>query len=181
MSDATDVEQIKRVAARYALALDSGNPELLVGGVFTQDAVLNYDADEIEADEIVGAEAIDAYFRELPHGLIGMMHFVSNFSINVNGDEATSLCYYQAWHWFSDSETPDPLAPVTFVAVGCYEDILVRTTEGWRIRRRTSRLITPGPVGLGSPPEHLREFFIKRTTRKNLHTPGSPPRAAMAP
>ena len=174
VGEPSDLAQIERVIVRYALLLDSGNQDILLGNVFTDDAVLHYDV-----DDIVGANAIRSFYSNRPSAVVGMMHFVSNFSIDVDGDEATSLSYYQAWHWFSQSDVTDPLAPVTFASVGCFDDELVRTSDGWRIRRRTIRPITPGAIGIGEPPSGVREMFVRRASQPNLRSPGSPPRAAL--
>ena len=174
LGDPSDLAEIERVIVRYSLLLDSGNQDLLLGSVFTEDAVLHYDV-----DDIVGASAIRSFYSNRPSGVAGMMHFVSNFSIDVDGDEAISLSYYQAWHWFSQSGKTDPLGPVTFASVGCFDDELVRTSGGWRIRRRTLRPITPGPIGIGEPPSAIREMFVHRASQQNLRSPGSPPRAGL--
>ena len=166
--------EIARLIVRYTLLLDSGNKERVVGAIFTDDAVLDY-----EENKIVGTDAIRAFYASRPPGIGGVMHFVNNFSIDVDGDLATSLSYYQAWHWFVSAGRADSLSPVNFVSVGCFDDDLVRTREGWRIRQRALRPISLGPIGIGRPRDSAREMYRHRVNRPNLQTPGSPPRAAI--
>ena len=171
MQDIGDYGEINLVVARYALLIDSGNPDRLVSDVFTEDTVLDYGT-----GEITGEETIRQFFAGATT-LAGSMHFVSNFSICIDGDLSSSLCYYQAWHWFA-KDGEDKLPAVDLVTVGCYDDHLVRTDVGWPIRRRTLRPLAPGPVGFGTPPDYLRQMLEQRADQPGMRTPGSPPLAA---
>jgi hypothetical protein len=69
-------------------------------------------------------------------------HRLTNFVVDVDGDTATARTYVHAVLML----TPDDGANWVD-AVGHYDDELVRTDEGWRIRRRvtkTPRILTGG-------------------------------------
>jgi hypothetical protein len=61
-------------------------------------------------------------------------HMLSNFVVRVNGDEATSTSYVHAVLAFA----ADPSAWID--SVGTYRDVLTRTSDGWRIKSRVTRL-----------------------------------------
>ena len=60
--------------------------------------------------------------------MVGMyqstQHIITNHTITINGDEATSIAYVQAQHY-----NPDSIMTIG----GYYTNKLVRTPEGWRI------------------------------------------------
>ncbi len=57
-------------------------------------------------------------------------HLMSNFTITVNGDEATCTTYIQATHYLPDDEGGGQS-----IIRGYYTNTLVRTPEGWKIRK----------------------------------------------
>jgi hypothetical protein len=56
---------------------------------------------------------------------------LGNFTVEVDGDEADSSCYFQAQHVLTGTPGGD-----FYTIAGIYRDHMVRTTEGWRIARR---------------------------------------------
>src|SRR5262249_11294527 len=112
--------------------------------------------------EVVGRDAIRAFF-DASAPLDGSAHYVSNFLVTVDGDTATSRCYYQSWHWFPSTAEFGVLRPVDFVGVGIYDDELRRTPDGWRITRRRMRTLGTGSIGIGMPPAAWRPMFEART------------------
>jgi hypothetical protein len=79
------------------------------------------------------AQIANDFFRDL--GAVSTQHLMSNFVVDVNGNQATLRSYLQATHVI------DP-AGVIVVAHGTYFDDVVRTPKGWKIAHRTLRLIT---------------------------------------
>ena len=95
---------------RYATGLDTKDWDLLASG-FTADGVADYGA--------LG-------------GLDASQHIITNEVIELDGDRATARCYFQAQHVFTGAEGGD-----NFLVGGTYDDEIVRTVDGWRIRHRT--------------------------------------------
>ena len=67
--------------------------------------------------------------------------------MRLDGDRARSTCYLQAQHVGTGTEGGDH-----FIIAGRYDDELVRTPDGWRIRdRRLDIVWTSGnPAVLGA-------------------------------
>lgn len=59
-------------------------------------------------------------------------HIVATHQVSIEGDKATSRCYLHAQHIRRDDAGEHH-----FVVAGRYEDDLVRTASGWRIKHRT--------------------------------------------
>jgi len=83
-----DVESIKKLKARYTLAVDARDTEGVVS-LFTADAV--WDGGSFGRYE--GADAIRAFFRAVPEQLSFFVHYVSNPLIEVDGNRATGSWY----------------------------------------------------------------------------------------
>ena len=58
-------------------------------------------------------------------------HLVGNHQVRVDGDEATCRCQLHSQHVREGTDGGD-----NFVVGGYYEDQLVRTPSGWRIKHR---------------------------------------------
>jgi len=58
-------------------------------------------------------------------------HLLGNTVVDVDGDDATSICYFQAQHVRAGTPGGD-----TYFIAGSYADRLVRTPQGWRIAER---------------------------------------------
>jgi 3-phenylpropionate/cinnamic acid dioxygenase small subunit len=113
---------------RYATGLDSRDWDLLAS-VFTEDGVADYGA---LGGVNRGPAAIVALCRGALQGLDASQHIIANEVIAIDGDEARARCYFQAQHVYAGAAGGD-----TYLVGGTYEDEVVRTAEGWRIRHRT--------------------------------------------
>lgn len=136
----TDRDDIVDVLTRYATGIDSRDWALF-RSCFTDDAQFDYGA----IGQWQSPEAITAYMRASHSG--PSIHRLTNFVIDVDGDTAAARTYVDAV----------VMGPKGFGAIenfGWYDDQLVRTDQGWRIRfRRTvlhgARL--PGPLRVVPP------------------------------
>lgn len=117
-----DEAEIRDVATDYALALDTRDWDRLKA-CFTDDCVVEYEA----SGDHEGRDAVAVACRAALEPLSCSQHFLSNFRISVDGDAATSLCYFTAQH-VRDGRT--------YLVAGTYTDELTRTVQGWRIARR---------------------------------------------
>ncbi len=159
MGQAEDRIEIEDLLVRYARLVDDGRRDEIAGAVFAEDAVVDYGT-----GEVTGRDAIRGFFTA-GAPLDGSAHYVSNFAITIDGDTARSSCYYQSWHWFTDTASFGVLRPVDFVGIGRYDDELRRTSDGWRIVRRNLRTLGPGSVGVGRPPAAWEPMFEARARR----------------
>ena len=71
-------------------------------------------------------------------------HFLSNVMIELDGDRATSRCYFNAPMGRVEGD-----GQLVITNCGWYDDELVRTDAGWRISRR----VCEQTIMIGSLPE----------------------------
>jgi 3-phenylpropionate/cinnamic acid dioxygenase small subunit len=125
-----DKEQIAEVLIRYATGIDFKDWALL-RTCWTEDVDVDYG----EVGRYSGADAITGLMEQL-HGAMGpTYHRMTNFAIAVDGDRATARSYVHAVL----QAIPDDAASWV-EALGHYDDELVRTSDGWRIARRTTSI-----------------------------------------
>src|SRR5581483_2694029 len=108
-----------------------GRPEEIAGAVasvFTDDGAADYG--ELGGVN-TGAATIAAFCRSALAGLDASQHLITNEVVELDGDRGRARCYFQAQHVYRGAEGGDH-----YLVGGTYEDELVRTPEGWRIRRR---------------------------------------------
>jgi ketosteroid isomerase-like protein len=119
-----DRQAIRDLVTRYACAVDRRDFDA-VAACFTPDA---------EADYTYFKGPIGVVLEKIRAGVGGFamtMHVVGNHLAEVHGDEAASETYAICHH-----RRPGASDGVDLVVAMRYLDELVRTTEGWRIRRR---------------------------------------------
>ena len=137
---AADVVAIQQVLYHYAYALDARDYDAL-DEVFAADAKLHTSG---------GTQMSPADYKAMCETelakLDGTHHMVTNTSVTVDGDRATSRAYFQAQH-VKRSLAPD----AQFLMAGWVDDELERRAEGWRIvdRRWHSSWSTGNPGVLG--------------------------------
>ncbi len=136
-----DQQAVKDITIAYCWALDRHEFELL-REVFLPDATARLGDEECD-----GIEAIMARIARALGPLDDSQHIISNHEVRVDGDSATSRCYLHAQHVRRTSQ-----GGPNFVVAGRYEDVLERTTAGWRIRRRVlTTMWTDGNPGVVRP------------------------------
>ncbi|MBW0018111.1 MAG: nuclear transport factor 2 family protein [Mycobacterium sp.] len=130
MSDRDDIFDL---TVRYATAIDSRQYKLL-STVFTEEADLDYG--------VVGhwkSAAEITEFMDAAHlGAAQTLHRMTNQAITIDGDTATVRTYVDALILLEDGSGANP--------VGCYDDHVVRTADGWRISSRTYTSVRLGGV-----------------------------------
>ena len=88
-------------------------------------------ADVVAYDE-VGIDAVRANkLRALLGGCGPSQHLLGNYQIEVDGDEARSVCRIRVYH-----EGAGQRAHLFFEVFGEYHDTWVRTADGWRMATR---------------------------------------------
>jgi len=121
-----DKQEITELCYRYALVLD-GRDWTGLTAVFTPDASAFY----LDKPACHGYQAIEDTVREALTPMTRSQHLISNVVVRLDGDQAESSCYLQAQHVKAGTPGGD-----NFIIAGRYDDKLVRTPDGWRIRER---------------------------------------------
>ena len=126
-----DAQDIRNLQVAYAYAIDSGAYDEL-DQVFTVDAVGDYD----RAGRVEGVAAIKALCRQALEPLTAAQHLNTNHLAKIDGDTATASCYLNVHLYRENTPGGDHLR-----MGGRYDDELVRTADGWRIRHRKLTLL----------------------------------------
>jgi hypothetical protein len=116
---------IQDVLTRYATGIDRRDWSLF-RTCFTEDLVADYGDFGLwkSPDEIT--DFMEYAHREMGHTL----HRLSNFSIQIDGEAARARTYVDALL------TPGPAGGEIHRGIGYYDDELVKTGDGWKIRKR---------------------------------------------
>ena len=124
---ATDYIEIRQLVARYAYAVDSGAEN---GAVYAD----LFSADGAFADrmgrETTGREGLAALARRNTRGPQSAFHFIMNHVIDPSPEGAVGKEYLLQLR-IGDGERPNDV-----FGGGHYDDIYVRTPDGWRFKRR---------------------------------------------
>lgn len=127
-----DERDVARVVARYGPLVDTG--DAAVADLWLEEGV--YDVDELLME---GARAVGAMVRSPQHQAFvaaGCAHFQGPVDVRVRGDEAEAVGYsLMLVH-------EDSAFRLRRVTANHWQ--LTRTGDGWRVVRRTSRLLDGG-------------------------------------
>jgi hypothetical protein len=150
-----DKAEIIEVLNLYAFALDAHSWDLF-DRIFTDDARADYGAG---ADWRSRADLVSA-FVDIHARLDSHQHTIMGHLVHVDADTAYSFTYGN-WLLIKYGTEGGP----TWLGTGWYDDELVRTDRGWRIKHRISRIVSysgnskipqiPEPVG-DQTPDDLR-------------------------
>jgi hypothetical protein len=124
-----DKEQIAEVLIRYATGIDSQDWPLL-RSCWTDEIDVDYQ----QLGRFTSADALTDVMRQLHENMGPTYHRMSNFVIAVDGDRATVRSYVQAVLMLQPDDSTNWVD-----ALGHYDDVFVRTADGWRISERVSR------------------------------------------
>ncbi|AKT42120.1 nuclear transport factor 2 family protein [Chondromyces crocatus] len=142
-----DESEITKLTYCYAAATDAvGAGRLLVAKAmyaqcFTPDAVLEVYSPGVDRNgppSLSGSpdDWADVALNEFTNGgYVSTQHLNGNVRVTVHGNTARMSTYLLATH------VVDPAGAVE-IANGTYEDVVVRTPQGWRISKRTLILST---------------------------------------
>ncbi len=122
LADAADRMEITELLHRYAWAVDNAAFDRL-GEVFTPDAQVDFGSVDqyVEGESVVkGLPAIRAWFAKALEPFPGVLHFMTNHRIELEGDEARTETLMQVLHMSMG---------------GVYRGHAVRTRDGWRFDR----------------------------------------------
>jgi actinorhodin biosynthesis protein ActVIA len=124
-----DYNDIQQLYARYNLAIDTGNGEAWAA-TFTPDGVFN--------NTNKGHDALVQFIKDWREKRDGAnrRHLNSNMVLTPTADGANASIYLLLLNV--------GVRPATIATTGIYEDVLVRTPQGWRFKSRIVHA-DPGP------------------------------------
>ena len=122
----TDEQEIRDLARLYCTAVDRRDWRLL-GEIFVPDATVTVRSSSL----MTGTGEIVSRYRRGLSKYDSTHHMVTNHEIAVEGDTALHSCLVHAQH-----VRPGAAGDSIFAIGGRYEDRLIRTPHGWRLRHR---------------------------------------------
>lgn len=138
---ALDYAEINQLYIRYNYGIDThGDNGMMWAGTFTKDGVFDLGGGK----KFVGREALLGFAHGAGKNNNGAPHhFATNIRIEPSADGAVGSAY------FFNVPTPEAGKPASITATGTYDDVLVRTPEGWRFKQRTfySNALPPAMIG----------------------------------
>ena len=139
-----DLAEIHHLHSQYNQGTDFGNAEMWLNA-FTEDAIFRIG----ETGEWVGRDQMTEWRRQSfapRQANYTYRHWNSSWVITPTGDGgATGRVYWLAF---------DPSAEELAISdTGYYDDIYVRTANGWRIKQRHAHPDPSSPAGGGSRPQ----------------------------
>jgi hypothetical protein len=161
-----DYIEIQQLVARYGYALDSGAPEGTGGdyaGLFTADG--EFVGPGIP-DNTQGREKLGSLARIQPGGRRGptyVSHFLMNHLIEPSPDGAKGTVYLLVIN-FGENGKASSLS-----MGGHYDDVYVRTADGWRFKRRQferGKVSLPPPQGEIAPAAVMRPLSDQPKNQK---------------
>jgi 3-phenylpropionate/cinnamic acid dioxygenase small subunit len=122
-------QDVADLLVRYASGIDRRDWTLL-RSCFTDDCVADYG----DIGRWEGGDAITEWMRKTHEPLGHTLHRITNQSFAWEGEAVSARSYVDALVLLSDNIRGAQSA-------GRYDDVVVRTAEGWKIARRTFTLI----------------------------------------
>jgi hypothetical protein len=125
-----DRDQLVELTARYATMADTKSWDELPRSVLCEEFACDFSS--------LGTPPMtvsrDAWCRQSAQAFAGWSathHSITNHRIVVDGDRATIRAHVRAEHW----APPEVAAggPNCWLVVGFYDDVAVRTSDGWRL------------------------------------------------
>jgi ketosteroid isomerase-like protein len=114
----SDIEEIRALRLRYHEYINQNRPAE-IPGLFTEDAELDFGY----LGRTRGRQKITKFFAALPVLLDFVKQFIHNHAVEVDGDRATAVSYLEA---------KSVSRGKAFRVAGRYDDVCVRTPDGWR-------------------------------------------------
>ena len=124
-----DRREIVDATIRYCWAID-GRDWADLDSVFTPEAVAEYGF----VSPLQGLGKIREYTSAVLSPLDCSQHLVTNHQVSVDGEAATSRCYFHAQHTLRGLQEGE-----NYVVAGVYRDTWTRTPAGWRSIGRWDR------------------------------------------
>jgi 3-phenylpropionate/cinnamic acid dioxygenase small subunit len=125
LQELLDERDIIDTTIAYCWAIDNRQWDVLRARVFLPTATA------MLGSKLEGIESILSHINFTLSPLDTTQHMISNHQVTLDGDHATSRCYFHAQHVRKDAS-----GGPSYIVAGIYTDDLVRTTSAWRIKHR---------------------------------------------
>jgi 3-phenylpropionate/cinnamic acid dioxygenase small subunit len=123
---ALDYAEIQQLYSRYAIGIDSGNADMFAG-VFTADGTFQLPTRTVQGRQ----QLADIAAKPGPDtGPTNVSHVAVNIAIEPAPDGATGTAYFLRVKLGQKGEAN------TLTGGGIYRDTFVKTSDGWRIKKR---------------------------------------------
>jgi hypothetical protein len=142
-----DREDIRELLQHYCFLVDTRQAGRLVDEVYTDDAEDLHCPHTDPPFVAKGREQLAALFVDMLDGLEATQHLIANHHIELRGNDAAhSRVYLIAVNWIKvkDPAVAGGTRPADCLNSLTYDDELVRTERGWRIKRRRLHAFGPG-------------------------------------
>ena len=138
MTERHDRDELVELMSRYANVPDTQNWDELPRSVFCDEFTSDFSSLGVPVTTF-SRDAWCQRTKQVFAGWTATHHAVTNHRIAIDGDRATIRAHVRAEHW-----APPEVAgggPNCWLVVGFYDDVAVRTPEGWRLSSVTLTLI----------------------------------------
>jgi hypothetical protein len=130
MTDRCDRDELVELMSRYANIPDTQNWDELPRSVFCDEFTCDFST--LGAPLMtLSREAWCEQTKPVFAGWTATHHAITNHRITVDGDRATIHAHVRAEHWAPTEAASG--TPSCWLVVGFYDDVAVRTPEGWRL------------------------------------------------
>lgn len=126
--DSADIIQLINL---YGFAVDTQHWELF-DRIFTEDVEAHFSEPAHWQDR----ESFKRDFAAFHAPFVSTQHCMMNHMVEISGEQAHAFTY-GTWRLVRKATDGNPL----WDGSGWYDDELVKTAEGWRIKRRTCRIV----------------------------------------
>lgn len=133
----TDREQIYDLKVRYGRAVDTYDTEL-IRSCFTDDATMRYDPIHGEGPLLRGWEDFSKFWVAMQEPM-QCTHQFTNFTFDIDGDEAAYSCLLLAQHWPRGADFSSKVS--VYTTGGRYDSRARRTKSGWRIYQHYAKML----------------------------------------
>lgn len=148
LQELRDKDYIRERMDLYAFLLDTARWKDIAQEIFTEDAV-DFHLPESSPPRVPrGREELGQFFDDVMVDFVATQHMMGNFSVQVNGDEATGRTYALCAHWLDAA----PLKAADWTVAICYDDKWRRTPVGWRVYERRLNPLGPSGIAAGTAP-----------------------------
>ena len=130
MTDQHDRDELVELMSRYASLPDTQDWDELPRSVFCDEFTVDFSSLGTPVMTI-GRDAWCEAMKQAFAGWTATHHVITNHRIAVDGDRATIRTHVRAEHWAPTGVETG--APSYWLVVGFYDDVAVRTPEGWRL------------------------------------------------
>jgi 3-phenylpropionate/cinnamic acid dioxygenase small subunit len=131
MTERDERDELVELMSRYANMLDARNWDELSRLVFCDELTSDFSSLGVPVTTL-SRDAWCQGSKQLISSWAATHHAITNHRIAIDGDRASIRTHIRAEHWAPPEVAAD--GPNCWLVVGFYDNVAVRTPEGWRLR-----------------------------------------------